>query len=464
MVERLPILVVDDDSLMLRTIGDILRFKGYDAIPAGTGAEGLTAAGVIDRTPAIALIDLKLPDMDGIELVSRLRDVAPLLEVVILTGHATIDSAIRALREQSYDYLLKPVQPDHLMESVARAGDRWQRRRAEQALELSELRLRRMFECVSDAVFITDDERRIIDANPSAAELAKRASEELRGESLDTLLAPWLDRVDVRQNNFAPGFHVHSVRDLSEQRRLESALNHTRKIEALGRLASGVAHDFNNLLTVVRSFTSLLADRHGDGDDPDRELIDGIKEAAESGTTLTRQLLALGRTSTVQPRPLNVNEVVTAAERIMRRLLGYDVELLLSLDAALHDVYIDPGQVEQILFNLAANARDAMPDGGRLSITTRNGAPPADVLAGAPALGDECVLMSVSDTGEGISADTLEKIFEPFFTTKADGRGTGLGLSILHDIVEQAGGAVRVTSQPRSGTTFSIFLPRLEQP
>jgi two-component system, cell cycle sensor histidine kinase and response regulator CckA len=462
-VERLPILVVDDDSLMVRTIGDILRFKGYDAIPAGTGAEGLTAASVSDRTPAIALIDLKLPDMDGIELVSRLRDIAPLVEVVILTGHATIDSAIRALREQSYDYLLKPVQPDHLMESVARAGDRWQRRRAEQALELSELRLRRMFECVSDAVFITDDERRIIDANPAAAKLAKRASEDLRGESLDALLAPWLDRVDVRENNFAPGFHVHSVRDLSEQRRLESALSHTRKIEALGRLASGVAHDFNNLLTVVTSFTSLLADRHG-GDDPDRELIDGIKEAAASGTALTRQLLALGRTSTVHPRPLNVNEVVTAAERIMRRLLGYDIELKLSLDAELYDVYIDPGQVEQILFNLAANARDAMPDGGRLSITTQNAAAPADVAASAPALVDRCVVMSVSDTGEGIPADALEKIFEPFFTTKSDDRGTGLGLSIVHDIVEQGGGAVRVTSLPKSGTTFSIYLPRFERP
>jgi two-component system, cell cycle sensor histidine kinase and response regulator CckA len=314
---------------------------------------------------------------------------------------------------------------------------------------------------VSDAVFITDDERRIIDANPAAAALAERTSEDLRGESLDSLLAPWLDRVDVRQSNFAPGFHVHSVRDLSEQRRLESALHQTRKIEALGRLASGVAHDFNNLLTVITSFTSLLAERHG-RDDADRELIDGIRDAAESGTALTRQLLALGRKSTIHPRPLNVNDVVAATERIVKRLLGHDVKLALSLGDALHDVYIDAGQVEQIFFNLAANARDAMPDGGRFSITTQNGAAPADVAARAPGLANECVVVTVSDTGEGIPAETLDKIFEPFFTTKADGRGTGLGLSILHGIVEQYGGVVRVASVPKSGTTFSLYLPRFE--
>ena len=459
MVDRLPILVVDDDSLMLRTIGDILRFRGYDTMPAGTGAEGLNVAGYPDRTPAIALIDLKLPDMDGIELVSKLRNIAPLVEVVILTGHATVDSAIRALREQSYDYLLKPVQPDHLVASVARAGDRWQRRRAEQALELSELRLRRMFECVSDAVFITDDDRRIIDANPAAAALAGRPCDALCGESLDTLLAPWLDRVDVRQSTFAPGFHVHSVRDLSEQRRLEAALHHTSKIEAIGRLASGVAHDFNNLLTVVSSFTAILADSHGP-EDPERELIDGIKDAAESGSALTRQLLALGRKNAIHPRPLIVNDVVRACERLIKRLLGQGVELTLSLADGLYEAYIDPGQVEQILFNLAANARDAMPNGGKFSITTRNGAASSDVSSRTPALANDSIILTVSDTGEGIPPETLERIFEPFFTTKLDGHGTGLGLSIIHGIVEQSGGAIRVASVPHHGTTFFIYLPR----
>jgi signal transduction histidine kinase len=456
MPDRLPILVVDDDSQMLRTIGDILRFRGYDALPAGTGREGLNVAGG-EVEPAIALIDLKLPDMDGIELVTRLRDIAPLVEIVILTGHASVDSAVRALREQSYDYLVKPVHPEHLMQSVARAGDRWQRRRAEHELELSELRLRRMFECVSDAVFITDDDQRIIDANPAAVTLSGRATDRLRGEHLGAVLDEWSDRVDVRVNNFAPGHHVHSVRDLSEQRRLEAALHHTQKMEALGRLASSVAHDFSNLLTVISSFTSMLGSRIAPND-PNRELLDGIKDAAESGTALTRQLLALGRKSALHPRVLNVNEVVSATARIVARLLGNDVELSLALDTNLHDVFMDPAQIEQVLINLAANARDAMPEGGKFAVTTRNGAAPADV--GNPELARECIVMAFSDTGGGIPAEVLPRIFEPFFTTKENDRGTGLGLSIVSSIIEQAGGAIRVASVPWSGTTFFVYLPR----
>jgi DNA-binding response OmpR family regulator len=332
--ERLPILVVDDDSQMLRTIGDILRFRGYDAHGAGTGKEGLTAVEQHVVSPAIALIDLKLPDMDGIELVARLRAVAPLVEVVILTGHASVDSAVRALREQSYDYLVKPVQPDNLVASIARAGDRWQRRRAERALEESEQRLRRIFENVSDAVFITDEMRAIIDANPAAEKLASCKVDDIRGRSLDTILQPLLHDLDIRSGAFAPGHYVHSVRDLTERRQLEAALRHAQKIEALGRLAGGVAHDFNNLLTVITGFTSLLLNAHPPGD-ADHDLLQEVKGAADRGSAITRQLLALSRKQVLQPKMLDLNETIQAIRSILARLVGDEVRLSVSLDSAL---------------------------------------------------------------------------------------------------------------------------------
>ncbi len=444
MPDRLPVMVVDDDSQMLRTIGDILRFKGYDPVGAASGRECLTAAEGSGSPPAIALIDLKLPDMDGIELVSRLRDIAPLVEVVILTGHASVDSAVRALREQSYDYLVKPVPPDNLVASRARAGDRWQRRRAELALEESELRLRRMFACVSDAVFITDDDQRIIDANPAAVHLAARSVERLRGERLTDLLEPVLQNVDVRSDAFAPGLFVNTVRDLSSQRRLESALRHSQKIEALGRLAGGVAHDFNNLLTVISSFTSLMLANHGP-DDPEREMLEGVRGAAERGAALTRQLLTLSRKQVLQPRVLDLNEIIRSIEGILRRLLGDGIVAIVALDPDIPAVHADESQIEQILLNLAANARDAMPSGGRFSITTTNV--------------DGAAVITVQDTGGGMTPETIERIFEPFFTTKGDGRGTGLGLSIVASVVEQSGGTIHVASEPGAGTTFTVTLP-----
>ncbi len=456
MTEKMPILIVDDDSQMARSVSDILRFRGYDTVSAGSGREGLTAARAGTSLPAIALIDLKLPDMDGMELVAQLRAIAPGMEVVIVTGNASLESALRALREQSFDYLLKPVNPGDLMASVGRAGDRWQRRQAEAALEDSELRLRRMFECVSDAVFITDDERYIIEANPAAAAFSGCAIEQLYGASLDAILAASSRPVDVRSDVFAPGRHVHSVRDLSEQRRLEAALHQTQKMEAVGRLASGVAHDFNNLLTVIMSFTSMIMSRN-ETNHPDRASLEHIKGAAERGAALTRQLLTFTRGQTLAPRSLDLNETVRGIEGILRRLVGDQLDVATALDPSIGTIFADSGQIEQVLINLASNARDAMPTGGLITISTRNADGPEVPVPGAPL--QPGVLLTVTDTGDGMTAETMEHIFEPFFTTKKE-RGTGLGLATVHGIVQQAGGAIRVDSELGRGTTFRIFLPR----
>ncbi len=457
MPDRLPILVVDDDVAMVRTIGDILRFRGYDPIAAGSGREGIDMTRQRQDPPAIALVDLKLPDMDGMQLVAELRSIAPLLEVLILTGFASVDSAVAALREQSYDYLVKPVAPEHLVTSIARAGDRWHRRHTESLLAESELRLRRMFECVNDAVFITDDDKRIIDANPAAVALVARSVDALRGQPLDVLLAPVLPFVDVRGSAFAPGMHVHSVRDLTEQRRLEGVVRHAQKMEAVGRLAGGIAHDFNNVLTAITGFASILRNERP-AEDPDRPLLEEILGAAGRGAALTRQLLAFSRKQTLNPQTLDLNDTITGLENILRRLVGDDLDLQLALAEHVDPVHADPGQVEQVLLNLVVNARDAMPNGGRLTIATAN----AELTRPGAGRTGSFVAIDVADTGTGMASPLIDRIFEPFFTTKPEGKGTGLGLSIVHGIVEQSGGFVQVHSEPGVGTRFRVALPRYE--
>jgi len=195
--DSLRVLVVDDDAQMLRTITDILRAHGYAPTGALSGTEALRLAKDLADPPAIALVDLSLPDIDGIELVGRLRELSDLTEVVILTGNASVDSAVRAMREESYDYLIKPVQPDHLLATLGRAGERSQRRRAEAGLQESEDRLRRIFDHVSDALFIADESGRILDANPAACILTGLSVEELREAPLQTVLPESANATDA---------------------------------------------------------------------------------------------------------------------------------------------------------------------------------------------------------------------------------------------------------------------------
>ncbi|HEU4643337.1 MAG TPA: response regulator [Gemmatimonadaceae bacterium] len=482
--EPLPILVVDDDDQMLRTIGDILRFKGYAPLGAPTGREGLELATRMSLPPAVALVDLRLPDMDGIEVVSRLRGVSALTEVLILTGNASLDSAVRAMREQSYDYLVKPVAPDRLVSTIDRAAERWRRKSAEAAMRESQERLRRVFDHVRDALFITDAHGDILDANPAACALGGRPLEDLRGSPLDAVLgAPVLGAGDampdeaeyrvpgpgrstrileVRSNTFAPGMSVHTVHDLSERRRLEEELHQSRKMDAIGRLAGGVAHDINNVLTAITCYSEmLLADLPGA--DARREDVLEIRHAAQRAAGLTGQLLAFSRKQILQPRLIDLNIVVGDMERMLTRMIGEDITLALSLAPDLWLVRADPGQLEQVVMNLAVNARDAMPRGGRIEIATANLSleRPYVHRQGVVEPGDY-VSLRVSDCGGGIHEDIMPHLFEPFFTTKGQGKGTGLGLSTVYGIITQSNGKIEVTSEPGAGAAFTMYLPRAD--
>ncbi len=249
--------------------------------------------------------------------------------------------------------------------------------------------------------------------------------------------------------------------DVTEHRQLEAQLRHVQKMDAVGKLAGGVAHDFNNLLTAIHGFTTFALEAVGPAH-PCAEDLQEVLAAVERATGLTGQLLAFSRNQPVTPRVVDVNAAVSSMDRLLRRLLGEDVDVVTHLSQDSWPTVIDPGAFEQVLVNLAVNARDAMPNGGSLTIETANmtvDEPYRTAHGGDIATGDY-VVIAISDEGTGIDPATQEHIFDPFFTTKPPGRGTGLGLSTCYGIVRQAGGYIWVYSEPGQGATFKIFLPR----
>jgi len=260
-----------------------------------------------------------------------------------------------------------------------------------------------------------------------------------------------------------PARLVGGMVDITERKQLEGRLRQSQKLEAVGRLAGGIAHDFNNLLTAIEGYSDLMLAELGEADRL-RTDVEEIAKAARRAASLTTQLLAFSRRQMLQPKVVEPNVAVRDLEVMLRRLLGEDVELVCALDPELGRVLADPGQLAQVIVNLALNARDAMPDGGRITIETRN-----RELDRAQARGHEdvepgsYVLLTVTDTGHGMDEETRAHVFEPFFTTK-DGKGTGLGLATVYGIVKQSGGHVSVGAGPERGSVFDVYLPRVDNP
>jgi two-component system, cell cycle sensor histidine kinase and response regulator CckA len=265
----------------------------------------------------------------------------------------------------------------------------------------------------------------------------------------------WGSRVDYRG-----ALHVLAVsRDITELCAIKEQLLHAQKMEVIGRLAGGVAHDFNNLLTIIVSYSDFIR-AASDRDDERRRDAEEIQRAANRASLLTQQLLAFSRRRVAQSQELDLNAVTRDLSRMLDRLIGEDVALELRLAPDAGRVYLDEGRLQQVLMNLVINARDGMPDGGRLTIETGRvvlqRAEPAEPSPLAPGT---WVRLAVSDTGVGMSADVLSRVFEPFFTTKDEGKGTGLGLAMVYEIATQAHGRLRVASAPDEGTTFEVFFP-----
>ena len=365
------------------------------------------------------------------------------------------------------------------------------------AIALEEERYRSLVDHAPDIVFASGLDGHLTSVNPAAERLLGYTEAELLGRNIWDLL-PAAQREQAREHarrlieGESPGplecevqtkgggtlivegnlsvIHkdgkpvtVHGIlRDATERRRLEDQLLQAQKMEAIGRLAGGVAHDFNNLLTVINGYSDMFLKDLAE-DDPRRPGIEEIRDAGERAAALTKQLLTFGRRQISRPRALDLNALIHGAERMLQRLIGEDVLLETNFDPALAVVEADPGQMNQLLLNLSVNARDAMLDGGRLSIATANASFDAETAPPGCQPGDY-VKLTVADTGAGMDQETMQHLFEPFFTTKANGLGTGLGLATVYAIVKQSGGSIHVDSEPGKGCRIEIHLPRVQGP
>ncbi len=497
----IKVLLVEDDPAQL----DVLQANLAEAETARfdlTPAEALKAAiDELERTRFdVVLLDLGLPDSQGLGTLAAVHRTAPRVPIVVLTGHADEALAVRAAQTGAQDYLVKGlVDNQALVRSIRYAIER---KRGEEALRQSEERLRfalaaaRMgiweWQVAEDHLTLSaelvdllgvdrarwsgtfadflarvhPDHRDVVTTTTQAARAGGARDDRFE---CSFRLAPQGDREDVRwvllkgrvvRTAAGVARLTGTMMDVTENKQLEARLLQSQKLESIGRLAGGVAHDFNNLLTVILGST-YLAERDPMLTPPTREHMEGIREAAERASQLTSQLLAFARKQVLRLRVLSVDQVVREMEGMLRRLLGEDVLLRTQLAPDLWPVRADRAQLEQVLVNLAVNARDAMPEGGSLTISTadvtlvdeaaRRDLPPGDY-----------VRLAVTDTGVGMDAATREHVFEPFFTTKGRA-GTGLGLATCYGIVSQLGGQITVESAPGKGSTFTVLLPRVRE-
>jgi two-component system cell cycle sensor histidine kinase/response regulator CckA len=491
------LLIVDDEPVILDVFRRFLEGEGRTLVLAGSAREALARAaepGEID----VALVDKNLGDGSGLEVARRLKAMKPDVEVILVTGYASLDSAIQAVQIGAYDYVTKPVSDyEALNLKIENAAEKVRMKRAQRELVArlveSELLHRGVFETSSDAMLLVDVESgRLEDANPAAERLYGREREALRRLRYADLLDPEVEPNLATDARAAPsrhrradgssfpveitvgelrvherGLRVLAIRDVSEReaaererRELEQNLRQAQKMEAVGRLAGGVAHDFSNVLAVVLGYSELLTRDLPPGDVRLRECAEGIIEAAHRAVGVTRQLLTLSRKKLLRPEVLSLNKVVQDLGRLLNRAIGERIEVATSLAEGLWPVLADSDQLAQVLLNLAVNARDAMPEGGALDIATAN-APLSSAPRDLDLSAGRYVTLSVRDRGCGMTEEVQARIFEPFFTTKET--GTGLGLATVYGIVRQAGGAIRLESAPGQGTTFTVFLPAAEE-
>jgi PAS domain S-box-containing protein len=404
---------------------------------------------------------------------------------------------VALLLQRLYSYHV--AQYDQAQAHIQQLNDLYQAAiRTQEAQNRSEARYRSLVEAASDAIFSLSPDRRFMSLNTAFKTITGWETEEWLGRPFEDLMHPEdvtaarkvLTDVLQGQTLLLPelrlarktGGHVvvectatpHArggeaigligiARDMTERKRLEESLRQSQKMEAIGRLAGGVAHDLNNILVVILGYSELLGERLGSAN-RSRQMVEAIRRAGEQAAGLTRQLLAFSRKQLIKPELLDLNAVVTKMDLMLRRVIGEDIELVNVLDTRIGAVKADPSQIEQVILNLAVNARDAMPTGGKLTVETRV-ATTVEVsrIVKTTARPGRYVMLAITDNGSGIPVEIQSLVFEPFFTTKEVGKGTGLGLATVYGIVNQAGGYLSLESAVDKGTSIRIFLPRIDE-
>jgi two-component system cell cycle sensor histidine kinase/response regulator CckA len=451
----------------------------------------------------LVLSDFQLPAFNGHDALRETRLRRPELAFVFFTATLGEERAVDALKAGATDFVAKE-RPERLVPALTRAvgesQERAARRRAEQELREREASFRLLFESNPHSMWVFDlDTLWFLEVNAAAVAHYGYSRDEFLAMRITDIRPP--DEVGravlAVRNDVAAGVQSHTgswqhllkdgrvidvevvahdivfggragrlvvAHDVTERTRLEAQLLQSQKLEAVGQLAAGVAHDFNNLLNVITGYGELLLRMLPDGA-PGHDRTEQILRAAERGASLTRQLLAFSRRQVLEPRVVDLGATVEDVQSMLIRLIGEDIRIVTTREPSLGTVWADPGQMEQVLVNLAVNARDAMPQGGALVVETANVELDDDYVRTHPgSRPGRHVRLAVSDTGHGMDAATAARIFEPFFTTKPRGKGTGLGLATVHGIVKQSGGHVDLYTEPGHGTTFKIYLPRVDEP
>ncbi len=486
-LEVLRVLLVEDSeadaALIVHALsaeGRLIRSERVET------PEGFTAA--LPSAPWDVIVsDHRMPRFSALEALRILQSTGRDIPFLIVSGAIQEHDAVAAMKAGANDYLMKdnlarlgPAVERECGEAAQRAG----RRRADAALRRSEAELRAVMAHVPDGLLTVSPAGALTTMNPAAERIFGIRADEALGRRAEDFLPPGFAssvgqgplecearradgsllqlEVAVAEVPDTEPSLVVTVRDVTDRRRLEAEVQRTQKMDTVGMLAGGVAHDFNNVLTGIQSAAAMARLELPRGHAAEGDLAE-IERQCQRAAALVRQLLAFARKQPLARRTLNLNEVVLDVESLLRRVIGENVRFAVELQADVWSISGDSAQLEQVLMNLCINARDAMPEGGRLTVRTGNLTSNSALAARAQSVpGKRYVVLSVQDSGTGINPRTLERIFEPFFTTKAPGRGTGLGLAVVHGIVRQHDGVIEVDSAPGAGSTFSVLLPAVE--
>ena len=491
------ILVVDDDVDFAESILDILDDKGYRTKSAYTILEGLRH--VADFRPHIAILDIRIGNENGVSLISKFRELNPTTLCIMLTGYADTGSAISALREDAFDYLTKPIHPDELLSKIKRGFDKLEIEKHHfkitQALQSSEERYRTILENMVDGVVTLESNGEILSFNHAAEVIFGFTAKEAIGKNIALLvdLVDELSEENLNQyistfsstaksyeisarhksgksfplrflisklpnNDVSVEQYILSCFDITIQKEQEHQLRQTQKLDSLGKLTGGITHDYNNLLSIISGYAEQMIEQLDD-ESKISHYARTIKHAATRGAKLTDKLLRFSHHNSSDEKSVDLNSLLLGQKTLLEKTLTAQISLTINLGDAIFPIWVDENELEDVLLNLSINAMHAMEHRGHLTLSTSNltltdmDAPYSNISSG------DYVLLSITDTGCGMSEDVKDKIFDPFFTTKGD-HGTGLGLSQVFKFVERSKGMIKVYSEPGQGSKFTLYFPR----